>query len=669
MNLILAREQKYVEITDQVKFQSWQIEDVNSKGNTFISNINNHLPPIEHQYNIFVQDIIGTGNEYTSYRLVTDIVYDGVYRDWLIIPIENLNRPITANKLIIPFTASYSLFNLIEGNHNARLNFTILGVKNNVEQEVTTYSYNFNFRVFPGNDYYSPLMLDIVNSTIKKDRKLLEVIGNFEIIAPPGVLLWLRGNSYTSYQGTGRCEFGVEIDNSIVGVNSKTITIKFATNTYSVLVNTFVFSDYYPKQLLFNASGGIVEKPVQYIFFAEEGEDYSLSSPHWLQVKKRNTNPRSIEVQLPSTDNFGTGEFNQSITLQFSNRKIEIPVVLNINDGFNLGLKSGEILFAESTEVLQFTSNSSLNHLNIDLILDDENTNLFYFNYKVPFFQKKAEFSLSEILRRQVVLKNYFTPDYSRRELPILSLIIQEKQGELVLKEYLKTNIPVLNGEKPTRMFDGLAILNTDVLERFTPKGVAIVNVLSTGIFDYSIRINSVIKERIENETGVIRSIEIDFNKHQVTEGDMIEFVLHTPKGDLSKAFVITQTTTHSTVIYYRNSHGLTSSIEFTGEVKIDVEKKRKIEKYTANGEYKTRAYIEDSQEKITMNTGYIFQDQVELINDLLDSTEAFFYQNNERFMLVPSSEKITKLNTTDFLSSFQLEFIINDIHYAQVHF
>lgn len=668
MNLVLSREQKYIELADQVKFQAWRVEDLYSFGNTFIVNIDTPFVPIEQLYNLYVQDVIGTSNEYTSYRLVSEVIYDGALKDWLVLPLDQLNVPIQKNKLSIPYTVTFNPYNLIEGHHSARLSFKILGLKNNKEHEVSTFSYSYNFKVFPENHFYSPLVIDIVNSTAKKDHKTFEVMGDFEVIVPPGMLLWYRGNSYSSYKGYGFHQFGLEIDNTIPIDSFKTLTVKYPSTTYNVLVNTSVFTDYSPKRMLFNASGGIIEKPIQYIYFADEG-DYTLKYPYWLQVRALNTTPRSLEVILPSADNFGTGEFNQAITLQFSNRKIEIPVILNIYDGFNLGLKSGEILFAESTEVLQFTSSSNSNHLNIELILDDGEVNLFNFNYKVPFYQKKAEFSLSEILRRQVILKNYFTPDFSRLELPILSLIIKELQGDLVLKEYMKTNIPVMNGEKPVRMYDGIAILNTDVLERFTPKGLGVVNVLSPGLFDYSIRINSVIVNRIEKVTGVIRSLCLDFKKLEVKEGDMVELVLHTPKGDLSKAFIITPYTHHSTVIYYKNKHGLMSTIEFTGEVKIDVEKKRKLEKYTANGDYKTRAYIEDSQEKLTINTGYVLTDQIELINDLLDSTEAFFYQDSNRFMLIPTSEKITKRNTTEFLNSFQIEFIINDTDYAQVHF
>ncbi|HEY4543994.1 MAG TPA: hypothetical protein VIG40_05055, partial [Tissierellaceae bacterium] len=448
---------------------------------------------------------------------------------------------------------------------------------------------------------------------------------------------------------------------------SKVITVKYSNVTYSVLLSCLIFEDYYPKKMLFNVADGEIDKQIQRIYFKEDG-DYQLLFPSWLQVKQVNSKQRYVEVILPSASNFGTGQFDDTISLQFKDRTINVPVTLNVFDGFNLGIRNGEVLFAESIPLLNFSTSSNSNHLAVDFILDDEDRNLFNFSYKVPFFQRKAEFSISDILRRQVILKDYFFPNFTKRELPVLSLIIREMQGASVLKEYTKA-ISVLNGEKPARTFDNLAILNADILERFTHKGVGVVNVLSPGLFNYSIRINSVIKDRFENVTGVIKSVYLDFKKYGVKEGDMFEFVLHTSKGDLTKAFVIIPPTTHSNVIFYRNKHGLVSSLEFTGEIKIDVEKKRKLEKYSNNGDFKTRAYLEDSQDKLSINTGYIFQDQISLVNALLDSTEAFFYQDDERFFLIPSTEKITKLDTNDFLNSFQLEFIINDIDYAQIHF
>ncbi len=420
--------------------------------------------------------------------------------------------------------------------------------------------------------------------------------------------------------------------------------------------------------MLFNASSGLIDNPVQRLYFVESG-DYTLSYPYWLQIKKINTFPRYLEVYLPSANNFGTGEFKSTITLKFSNKTIEVPVVLNVFDGFNLGIKNGEILFAESTPLLQFTTNNSSSHLEIDFILDDEDNNLFNFNYKVPFFLRKAEFSIAEILRRQIILKDYFLPNFSKKELPILSLSIKEILETNVLKEYSKTNIQVLNGSKPSKIFDNMAILNLNIIERFTPKGIAVVNVISPGVFNYSIKVNNEVINNIQEATGVIRSINLDFSKLGVKEGDLVEFVLHTSKKDITKVFVITQVTSHSNVFFYRNKHGLTSSIEFTGELKIDVEKKRKLEKFSFNGDFKVRSYLEDSQEKISINTGYIFQEQIALINEILESNEAFFYQGNDRFMIIPTSEKINKIDTTAFLNSVQLEFIINDIHYAQIHF
>ncbi|MDM1514627.1 hypothetical protein HX055_18090, partial [Myroides odoratimimus] len=52
MNLVLSREQKYIELADQVKFQAWRVEDLYSFGNTFIVNIDTPFVPIEQLYNL-----------------------------------------------------------------------------------------------------------------------------------------------------------------------------------------------------------------------------------------------------------------------------------------------------------------------------------------------------------------------------------------------------------------------------------------------------------------------------------------------------------------------------------------------------------------------------------------------------------------------------------------
>lgn len=667
MNLVLSKEQKYISKVDHLSQQAWQMEDIYNTGNMFVTNVETPFLPDTFAFNLYIQDVIGD-SKYSEYRLETTVVYETSFKDWLIIPLENLNIPIYSNKVKINFAATYNYLNVVEGFHTAKVVYKIFGKKDSLETEITSYSYPFSFKIFPTNHFLKPLSLQIVNSSTTKDRQSLMVSGDFEVIAPPGVKLWYKGVSYSSYKGSNLHIFEVEVDDVDQTSVTKLITVKYTTTTYTILVNSFLYTDYTPKIMVFSASAGVIDKPIQKVYFEEKG-DFTLEYPQWLEVKKMNYSPRHLEVFLPSTDNFGSGEFNQPIIMQFSDRRITIPVILNIFDGFNLGLKSGEIMFAESTPLLELFTNSTSNHLEIDVILDDIDTNLFNFSYKIPFFQKKAEFSISEILRRQVILKDYFKSNYTKSELPILSLVIREMQGETMLKEYFKTNIPVLNGAIPSKIFDKTAILNMDIVERFTPYGTAVVNILSPGMFSYSIRVNSEVVEHIEKVVGVIRSIYLEFRKLGVTEGDMVEFVLHTSKGDITKAFVITQLTPHSNIFYYRNKHGLTSSIELTGELKIDVEKKRKLEKFSSNGEFKVRSYLEDSQEKISINTGYIFLDQIALVNELLESNEAFFYQGDDRFMIIPTSEKITKLDTNSFLNSVQLEFIINDIHYAQVYF
>ncbi|EHO13807.1 hypothetical protein [Myroides odoratimimus] len=670
MNLVLSKEQRYISKVDHIKFQAWQVEDIDQLGNAFITTLDKQNLPTTRNYNLYVQDVLNnTEGNYSEFRLKTSVIYDSVFKDWLSIPLTSLNRVISSNNLVIPFSIAPSFLTIIEGYHNARIVFKIVGIQNGLEIDITSFTFNYSLKVFPQGNYYTPLAVEIVTGKdLKKKTPFIVDGNNYEVIAPPGISIIHLGLKYSNFKSSGYKVLDLEITSDKDSEFSKTLIVKYTNTTYNILVSSLIFEDYTPKVMLFNASAGLIDNPIQRLYFAESG-DYTLSYPYWLQVKKINTSPRYLEVYLPSTNNFGTGEFKNSISLKFTNKTVEVPVILNVFDGFNLGIRNGEILFAESTPLLQFTTSNSSSHLEVDFILDDEDRNLFNFNYKVPFFLRKAEFSIAEILRRQIILKDYYQPNFSKKELPILSLSIKEIQGETILKEYSKTNIQVLNGSKPSRILDNMAILNMDILERFTPLGTAVVNVLSPGMFSYSITVNSKLVYKVEQTTGVIRSINIAFSKLGVTEGDMVEFVLHTSKGDLTKTFVITQLTPHSNVFFYRNKHGLTSSIELTGELKIDVEKKRKLEKFTANGDFKVRSYLEDSQEKITINTGYIFLDQIALVNELLESNEAFFYQGDDRFMVVPSSEKMNKIDTSTFLNSIQLEFIINDIHYAQIHF
>jgi hypothetical protein len=675
MKLILSSTQKFIDQVDLIRYQNWKIERLSNRDDIFITTINSPVASEPLKYNLYVQDLIfHTQTSYSNKRLETRIEYLSDMKNWILI---SINSQLQGINTIIPFELSPLFTNLIEGNHNAKIIFEIKALNNQTQQEeiLSSYVFDFSSKVFPIGHFYSPLSIH-VNQTVERPLEYsFEVSGNnWEVQAPRGILFKNETGVFVSkLLGSGYRRITFYIDHNVVGSNLNdvyTIAINYVNTSYSLFVYATFFNDYAPKNLVFNASNGLIDNPVQKVFFAENG-DYTLRYPYWLKVTKMNVgNFRGLEVELPSADNFGTGQFNSSIVLAFANRTISIPVLLNAFDGFNLGLKNNEVVFAETTPMLQFYTNQDSSHLEIDFVLDDGNQNLFNFLYRIPYFNRRAEFSIAEILRRQIILDQYFEANFSKKELPAMGLTIKEKKGDIVVKEYNKQGIYVLNGYKPKKINNGYAILNNTHVERFTRMGIAVINVISpAGHFSYSIRVNNEIVSQQDNVSGALRSVYLKLGNLNVVEGDLVEFILHTPSTDIEKPFVITPDTSHSNTIYFKNAHGLISSIECTGEIQINLEKKRKLEKYSDNGDYKTRSYIEDSVEKMIINTGYLLQDQIAMINDLLNSTEAFFYQGKERFMLIPTTEKITKHDTTTFLNSFQLELIINDIDYAPIYF
>lgn len=675
MKLVLDNNQKYIERVDHLRFQDWKVEDIDNKGNVIINSVDNLAIVAPSKFNLYVQDslFLSTPGE-GKLMLRTQLMFESEYKDWISIPIDDLNREIKGQFVIIPFTVTPKLTKIIEGNHNASIVFSLIEITGEVEKELSSFVYPYSLKAFPAGNYYSPLAISITQPQREVVYAYFEVNGNnWEVIAPVGVAFETDGSKEekkltgSGYRKIKVCLVASEIqEGTLESVYS--IAVNYRNAQYTLLLNAYLFEDYFPRTLVFNASSGLVDKTIQKVFFEEKG-DFKLQYPYWLKVTTIPGTPRYLNVELPSADAFGTGQFLNAIKMVFANKTINIPVSLNSFDGFNLGIQNGEVVYAEATPMITFSTNKDSNYLEVDFILDDNNQNLFNFQYRIPFFQRKASFSIAEILRRQIILDNYYEKDFFKTQLPLLSLDIKEKNKGVTVKSYSKTAIPVLNGSKPLKTIEGNSILNNNYAERYTSQGVAVVNVVAlAGNFTYSLRVNNEIIKTL-NVPGSLRSVYLNFSKLGVSEGDVVEFLLHTTKGYLEKPFVIVPKTIHSNTIFYRNAHGLTSSIEFTGEVKIDIEKKRKKEKYSFNGEFKNRSYLEDSQEKLMINTGYIFADQITAVNDLLNSDQAFFYQKDERFMLVPNTEKITKLNTEEFLNQFYLEFLINDIDYAQVHF
>ncbi|MBW3519490.1 hypothetical protein [Flavobacterium sp. NKUCC04_CG] len=685
MNLVLSNTPQYIQTVDFVRMQDWGWTSPVNELPKFSYTKGDRLPEVI-PYQIYVRDIYMNSLllGYSNLTLKATVIYETATQNWIILPQEIRERAINSSAVILDLALQPIVFSdLATGYHRAYIKFSIFATKSDVEEELTTYNFPVEFRVFDEGHFFYPHEFVLIKSPYQINFQNFFIKGNqWKVIVPKGIrvgnfngeIIGLE-NGGTMIQGSGIAEFFFSLDyDTIMDILNQSpdlimgIQVLYTHREYTIPVRIILSGDVYPNQLFFSVANGFTDGEKR-VYINHQGT-YSITRPSWLKIIKVSGSQRSILVSVISPDSFGTGVYQGDIKLRFTDKTISIPVTLNAYDGFNLGLKNDEIVFSKSMVPFEFYTDRTDTHIRLSLLLEGDATKSFRFEYEIPFFKKKAIYDISSMLSRMMMFDDFQMASYQKRSLNFLYLTVQEIKQGLPIREYRTSGIPIMKGLKPA-IFSGQAILQgKGILSRFTKYGIGVVNVISKGgAFSYFIRKNNDIVREVEQENAAIATIYIHFKDFEVQPGDLIEFVLQAGTTTLEKVFSIVPDKGRSTMIFYENEYGLTSSIEMTGEVRIEREMSKRNEKNSVQDFLFTRSFNTAYEEKLWINTGYLFADQQVEIAELNAAVHAWFYQENERVDMVPVSKKQVKVDTEDFLLDYDLEFIINRKNHAQDYY
>ncbi len=142
--------------------------------------------------------------------------------------------------------------------------------------------------------------------------------------------------------------------------------------------------------------------------------------------------------------------------------------------------------------------------------------------------------------------------------------------------------------------------------------------------------------------------------------GDMIMFQTQDLDGNVlgSKTYCIFPEGKHSNIVTWENEYLLQTALEFTGNYNIGSE----FEFLTHKGYANLVEYLEiletTKETKLTINTGWILQTDVDDIESLMRSKRAWIGPNN--INLRPIGKKMTNQDSERELIEFTIEFLIN---------
>ncbi|WP_372744264.1 hypothetical protein [Lutibacter sp.] len=294
-------------------------------------------------------------------------------------------------------------------------------------------------------------------------------------------------------------------------------------------------------------------------------------------------------------------------------------------------------------------------------------------NYKIPLFQKAAQFNVGRIIHRllsNIQQLNNTEPQYKTA---LVKITLQEfafNDSETVVSSEIVDGIQFIAGFKPNLIEGNFAILNSNIeASRVTPNGITNISfLLPTGTHQLELSKNNVV---LNTETIVITSLNnvitkrIKVSDYNATPGDVFKYLIKTK--DVFKNIVVFPKQPRSNQLFFINEFKLLDTLECTGEYSFPIKYNQTTKTYKRNWVNVDEVIQTTKENSFNINTGWVLKSDIVTMDSLMLSKKAWLFINeNEVIELVPIPKKIDPLTSDKFLYEYDLEFKINKTSDAQ---
>lgn len=290
--------------------------------------------------------------------------------------------------------------------------------------------------------------------------------------------------------------------------------------------------------------------------------------------------------------------------------------------------------------------------------------------YKIPLFNNKASFLLGEIIDRSMPrMKGINLRSLFQYKAAAVELIIKEVDyaSEMVINTNTIGPIKFISGYIPEVVQNNCAFLDLyNLPHRVTPAGYAFINmILTTGTHNFKVYKNDIEVDSFDITiiSSNIVSRALSLSAYGAMQGDIIS-CRSIDKPTLSKSFYVFPATLYSNHIAFEDAFRLKTILEFTGEYKFNGDFIAKMNKIQKGPQEFSRKISSKTDVVLTINTGYVLQEDEVMIESLLASARAWLITGeNQGIDLVPISKKISKQDPTTALYSYDIEFMVNPVN------
>lgn len=288
-------------------------------------------------------------------------------------------------------------------------------------------------------------------------------------------------------------------------------------------------------------------------------------------------------------------------------------------------------------------------------------------SYKIPLFNNRASFLLGEIIDRSMPrIKTFDLRSLYQYKAAEVTLEISEydiSTSTILSTDVIKT-IKFVTGYKPQTVENNCAFLEIYNLPRsVSATGYGFINmILPLGKHRFKILKNKIEVSNFEIDiiSGNIISRGLKMADYQAKQGDIIECIMpDNPK--LNKSFYILPYGLFTNYIAFEDEYNLKTIIEFTGEYSFPIDFETKTNKVQYLSVFNNQKISSDKIPTLTINTGYLLEEEEVMIESLLDSSRAWLIVGeNKAIELVPNSKKFLTMSASREYYEFGIEFMIN---------
>ncbi|MBY0066835.1 hypothetical protein [Empedobacter falsenii] len=409
----------------------------------------------------------------------------------------------------------------------------------------------------------------------------------------------------------------------------------------------------------------------------------TISKPNWieLQLESEQNNVKTYQIRSISDSSISVGNYNGQIKFTDASTEANINVDFELYSYWNSNYNK-DIHFSLDKESLTFSAykRDENNYINILLkasiynnkgkvITIEESLNFYFNNNKTTFdlgqyihdYFLLYEDQISDLDVTNCCFQKKRMYDFARVDLKITEKNYTTKED--VFWYDIPTQI-FMKGHRPKTLTNqNIGFLGNHINKtlRATENGKTVLNYLYHKTDAIKVYINSQLQNlnipTIQNAKLSIFSLYVDFHTLDCEVGDMVEFQL----GNQVVRYQIFPEQNQSNFIAFIDYWGLLKIFEVTGEYTLPISMD-----YTtyspAKGRLKNVAATRSNT--LTVNTGLITNDDIEIINEILASPKCWFIQGEEITEIIPKTEKLELYDSENELFGYDLEFHINPVSY-----